>query len=114
MLAECVCIKGSPLFHINAVTSIEDVTFSDIIRFTDINHNDGIRDVIYNQCISKHVRILDIYLSLGRITWAGEFLPKGKTQDFIIWRVRIKKKNHYDEVRGNFLRPQNSTLHHPQ
>ena len=43
--------------------------FSDVITFTDVNLNDGIRDVLYNQSISQH--IIFFYLTLGRITWIG-------------------------------------------
>ena len=39
------------------------VTFSDVIRLIDVNLN----DVLYNQCISTHVRFCDLYLTLGRI-----------------------------------------------
>ena len=65
------------------------VTFNDVITFTDVNLNDGICDILYNQCISKHVRILDFHLTLGRITLVGqEFLYLGKTQNFLIWCAR--------------------------
>ena len=56
---------------VSLIANVRRVTFSDVIKFTDVNLNDGIHDVLYNQCISKHVRILDFYLTLGRITWVG-------------------------------------------
>ena len=63
-------------FFNNAVTSIADVrhiddttvAFNDVIAFSDVNLNYGVRDIHYNQCISKHVSILEYYLTLGRIT----------------------------------------------
>ena len=42
------------------------MTLSDVIRFTEVNLNDGIRDVLYNQCISQHVRNLDFLLIIAK------------------------------------------------
>ena len=87
-------------------------TFSDVIRFTDVNLNDGIRDVLYNQRISKHVRIPDFYLTLGRITLVGEtFLSQGKKQnkkkkknkkkqDFLIWCAKTIYKKGKRKIQG--------------
>ena len=65
----------------NAVTSIADVRhivitllwrLFDVITFSDVNLNDGVGDVHYNQCTCiKHARLLDLYLTPSRIIWIG-------------------------------------------
>ena len=42
------------------------VTFSDVITFTEVNLNDGVRDILYNQCKSNTWRF-----SISFIPWVG-------------------------------------------
>ena len=54
----CTVFISERRFFNNGVTSIADVrhivmAFNDVITFSDINLNDGVHDVNYNQCISN-------------------------------------------------------------
>ena len=74
------------------------VAFNDIIifiMFNDVNLNDGICDVHYNQCISN-VKILNFYLTLGKIAWVGwEFLSQDKTRIFF---SGVQEKEQYTQL----------------
>ena len=61
------------LFFMNAVTSIADVRhivmtllFNDITAFSDVNLNDGVNDIHYNQCISNTWEV-----SIFIVPWVG-------------------------------------------
>ena len=82
----CTPIISERSFFNPAVTSIADVRHSVMtllwhlmtsLRFGDVNLNDGTRDVLTTSAYQT-VRILDFYLTLGRITWVRlEFLSQG-------------------------------------
>ena len=62
--------------------------------FSDVSLNNGICDVLYNQCISIHVRTLDFYLILGRITRVRISVLWGKKSKYLsantcIWYAKI-------------------------